>query len=210
DTARRVAPMRADVHKHIGDIARKLGDSEGAIVAYRNALTLDPRYAIVRFELARVLVDRRMFREAEQELVAALEAVPTYAEATLRLGTLRRELGRPADGLPLLIELLERDAYHFDALIALGETLLDLGRRQDAITAFARVLRFDPAHVGALYYEGALLGEQHRYREAIVRWKSVIDIEPGSAFAKRARRDIRTATDLQKIFGRRVAEGSAA
>lgn len=210
DTARRVAPMRADVHRHIGDIARKLGDSEGAIVAYRNALTLDPQYAIVRFELARVFVERRMFREAEQELVAALEAVPTYAEATLRLATLRRELGRPAEGLPLLIELLERDAYHLDALIALGETLLDLGRRQDAVTAFARVLRFDPAHVGALYYEGALLAEQHRYREAIVRWKSVIDIEPGSTFAKRARRDIRTATDLQKIFGRRVAQGSTA
>jgi hypothetical protein len=38
-----------------------------------------------------------------------------------------------------------------------------------------------------------------------MRWKSVIDIEPGSAFAKLARRDIRTATDLQKIFGQRVA-----
>ena len=203
DTARRVAPMRADVHKHIGDIARKLGDSEGAIVAYRNALTLDPLYAIVRFELARVLIDRRMLREADQELVEALEAVPTYAEATLCLATLRREMGRPADALPMLIELLERDAYHLDALIALGETLLDLGRKQDAVTAFARVLRFDPSHVGALYYEGTLLAEQHRYREAIIRWKSVIDIEPGSPFAKRARRDIRTATDLQKIFGTR-------
>ena len=129
--------------------------------------------------------------------------MPGHAEATLRLATLRREMGRPADALPMLIELLERDAYHLDALIALGETLLDLGRKQDAVTAFARVLRFDPSHVGALYYEGTLLAEQHRYREAIIRWKSVIDIEPGSPFAKRARRDIRTATDLQKIFGTR-------
>ena len=210
DTARRVAPMRADVHKHIGDIARKLGDSEGAIVAYRNALTLDPLYAIVRFELARVLIDRGMHREAEQELTEALEAVPTYAEATLRLATLRREMGRSAEALPLLVELLERDAYHLDALIALGETLLDLGRKQDAVTAFGRVLRFDPSHVGALYYEGALLAEQHRYREAIERWHKAIELEPGGEYARRARRDARTAADLQHIFSARdtAAAGS--
>src|SRR5688572_30230715 len=47
DTARRVAPMRADVHKHIGDIARKLGDADGAIAAYTNALRLDPQFAVV-------------------------------------------------------------------------------------------------------------------------------------------------------------------
>ncbi|HYC50807.1 MAG TPA: tetratricopeptide repeat protein [Gemmatimonadaceae bacterium] len=208
DTARRVAPMRADVHRHIGDIARKLGDIEGAIAAYRNALALDGHYAVVRFELARVLIERKSLREAEQELLLALDAVPTYAEATLALASLRRQLGRPADALPLLIDLLGRDPYHFDALIALGETLLELRRKQDAVTAFARVLRFDPSHVGALYHEGALLAEQHRFREAITRWKSVIDIDPGSEYAKRARREIRTATDLQRIFASRATATS--
>ncbi|MEX2152220.1 MAG: tetratricopeptide repeat protein [Gemmatimonadaceae bacterium] len=205
DTARKVAPMRADVHKHIGDIARKLGDSEGAIVAYRNALSLDAHYAVVRFLLAAVLIDRREWRDAEQELLDALDAVPTYAEATLTLAALRRERGRAEEALPLLIDLLQRDPYHFDALIALGETLLDLGRKHDAVTAFARVLRFDPRHVGALYHEGALLAEQHRYREAIERWRQVIDLAPAGDFARRARRDIRTAGDLQRIFGQRVA-----
>jgi len=205
DTARRVAPMRADVHKHIGDIARKLGDTEGAIAAYRNALSLDAQYAVVRFQLAAVLMERKAFRDAEQELVAALDAVPTYGEATLTLARLRRELGRANDALPLLVELLQRDPYHFDALIALGETLLDIGRKQDAVTAFARVLRFDPNHVGALYHEGASFAEQHRYREATDRWNRVIEIEPSGEFGKRARREIRTAGDLQRIFGAQAA-----
>ena len=204
DTARKVAPMRADVHRHIGDIARKLGDIDGAIAAYRSALSLDGHYAVVRFELARVLIERKALRDAEHELLLALDAVPTYGEATLALATLRRQLGRAGEALPLLIELLERDPYHFDALIALGETLLELGRKQDAVMAFARVLRFDPSHVGALFHEGVLLAEQHRFREAITRWKSVIDIDPGSAYAKRARAQIRTATDLQRIFASRV------
>ena len=138
----------------------------------------------------------------------ALDAVPTYGEATLALASLRRQMGRPNEALPLLIDLLAGGPYHFGALIALGETLLDAGRKPDAVTAFARVLRFDPSHVGALYHEGALLAEQHRFREAITRWKSVIDIDPGSTYAKKARREIRTATDLQRIFASRVTVGN--
>ncbi|MGH9887859.1 MAG: tetratricopeptide repeat protein, partial [bacterium] len=41
EKARRVAPMRADIQQKIGDIARSLGDNEGAISAYRHALQLD-------------------------------------------------------------------------------------------------------------------------------------------------------------------------
>src|SRR5262249_19229641 len=95
DVARRVAPMRADIQQKIGDIARSLGDNEGAISAYRHALQLDQDFAVVRFQLARLLQAKRQYREAENELAAALDAVPTYAEATLELATLRRRLGRP-------------------------------------------------------------------------------------------------------------------
>src|SRR5215208_2450232 len=109
DTARRVAPVRADVHKHIGDIARRLGDTEGAIAAYRNALSLDSQFAIVRYQLARVYMERKEWREAEQQLLAALDAVPTYGEATLTLAALRRDLARPDEALPLLIDLLQGD-----------------------------------------------------------------------------------------------------
>ena len=205
DTARRVAPMRAEIQQKMGDIARSLGDNEGAISAYRHALQLDSDFAIVRFQLAKLLQAKGHLREAEQELVAALDAVPTYAEATLELATLRRKSNRAAEGLPLLIELLQRDPYHFDALIGLGETLLSLNRKRDAVTAFARVLRFDASHVGALFHEGVILAEQRRYRDAIDRWSRVIDLATTSDYAKRARREIRTASDLQKVFGMRGA-----
>jgi cytochrome c-type biogenesis protein CcmH/NrfG len=98
--------------------------------------------------------------------------------------------------------LLERDPYNFDALLELGETLLAMGQKQDAVQAFHRILRFDPEHVGALYYDGVLLNEQKRFRDAIERWTLVIDRAPAGEFARRARRAMRTATDLQAIFAR--------
>jgi tetratricopeptide (TPR) repeat protein len=198
--ARRIAPARSDVHKKIGDILRSLGQDDSAIGAYRHALELDPDFAVVRYELARLLAAKGQTREAESELLAALDAVPTYAEATLELARIRRRTGAAREALELLIELLQRDPYHFDALLALGETLFELGRKSDAATAFRRVRRFDPEHVGAMYFEGVLLAEQHRYREAIERWHKVIDLEPAGEFARRARRDARTAADLQSIF----------
>lgn len=204
ETARRVAPMRADIHQRIGDIADSLCDVDGAISAYRYALQLDQDFAVVRFQLARLLQAKGQNRDAEQELVAALDAVPTYAEATLELATLRRRLGHPTEALALLVDLLHRDPYHFDALLSLGETLLALGRKRDAVHAFTRVLRFDPSHVGALFYEGVVLVEQHRYRDAIARWEKVVELGPSTEYARRARRDMRTAADLQRILSPRV------
>jgi cytochrome c-type biogenesis protein CcmH/NrfG len=78
-----------------------------------------------------------------------------------------------------------------------------LGQRRDAVHAFARVLRFDPDHVGALFHEGLLFAEQRRYRDAVTRWEKVIELGGSTAYGRRARREIRTATDLQRILSER-------
>src|SRR5204863_459786 len=79
-----------------------LGDFDGAIAAYRHALELDQDFAVVRYNLARLLRAKGHLREAEQELEGALDAVPTYAEATLELSSLRRSSGRTDEALDLL------------------------------------------------------------------------------------------------------------
>jgi cytochrome c-type biogenesis protein CcmH/NrfG len=117
---------------------------------------------------------------------------------------LRRAQGRPAETVDLLVGVLQRDPWNLDALASLGESLFLCQRRDDARQAFARVLRFDPEHVGALYFDGVLLAENRRYEEAIARWVEVIALEPAGDFARRARRDSRTALDLQSIFTSRT------
>jgi tetratricopeptide (TPR) repeat protein len=201
DRARALAPGRADVHRWIGNIARSLGDSDGAIDAYRHALALDADFAVVRFDLARLLVQRQAWPDAERELIAALDAVPTYTEATLELAKVRRLTQRHAEAIAVLAELLQRDLYNFDAMIALGETLIELRRMADATMAFRRVLAFDPENVGAMFYEGVLLADQKQYAEAIARWNRVVELEPAGEFARRARREVRSAHELRTVFG---------
>lgn len=214
DQARALAPGRADVLRWVGNITRSLGDIDGAIAAYRHALELDGDFAVVRFDLARLFVQREAWAEAEAELLAALDVVPTYTEASLELAALRRATGRHADAMRVLAELLQLDSYNFSALIALAETLIDMGRMKDAMVACGRVLTFDPENVGAVFYEGVLLAQQKRYKEAVDRWNRVVELEPAGEFAKRARREARSAADLLKVFGDKPAaaagEGSDA
>ncbi len=210
DAARVAAPGRADVLRWIGNITRSLGDVEGAIAAYRDALTLDGDFAAVRFDLARLLAQRDAWSEAEAELNAALDAVPTYTEATLELALLKRRTGRPSEAIGILVDLLGRDVYNFDGLIALGETLVEMRRMTDAAVPFRRVLAFDAANVAAVFYEGILLAEQKRYKEAIARWERVVELEPAGEFARRARREARSAADLLKVFGDAAARAERA
>lgn len=191
DRARIADPGRAEVQRGVGNVLRAMGNVDAAIAAYRHALAIDGDFAAVRYDLAQLLTARGDFAEAERELLAALDAVPTYADATLALAALHRRREAPAKALALLVDFLERDPYSFDGLVALGELLLELGRPDDAGFAFQRVLRFDPAHVGAVFHQGVLLAGQERYREALACFRRVAELEPQGEFARRAFRESR-------------------
>ena len=203
ETARKLAPARADVLKAVGDVARMMGDQARAIDAYRQAVSLDAGFVVARLELATLYTASGAIEDAEVELVAALAAMPTSVDAALQLAVLRRAERRAPDTIDLLVSVLQRDPWNLDALASLGESLFLCSRRDDARLAFARVLRFDPDHVGALYFDGVLLAEARFFDAALDRWSNVIALEPAGDFARRARRDTRTALDLQRIFSSR-------
>lgn len=191
DRARRADPSRAEVLRGVGNVLRAMENIDAAISAYRHALSIDGDFAAVRYDLAQLLITRGDFSEAERELMLALDAVPTYADATLALAALHRQREESGKALALLVEFLERDPYSFDGLVALGELLLDTGRPDDAAFAFQRVLRFDPAHVGAVFHQGVLLARQERFREALACFRRVAELEPHGDYARRAFREAR-------------------
>ena len=207
--ARRLAPMRADVVHAAGRLARYDGDDDAAIAAFRDALTLERHLAAVRVELAELLAARGDAEDAERELEVAVQDEPGNDAPTLALARLRRDRGRAEDSIPLLAAFLTGDPYHLEALASLGESLFHVGRTEDARFAFARVRRFDATHPGALYFEGVLLAGDHQYDAAIDRWRHVVESDPASEYARRARRDMRTAEDLRRILLRPVRTEAA-
>lgn len=199
DRARRVDATRAEVLRGIGNVLKSMGNIDAAISAYRHALTIDSDFAAVRYDVAQLLITRGDFAEAERELLAALDTVPTYADATLALAGLHRRQEMPDRALDLLVDFLEHDPYSFDGLVALGELLVELDRPDDAAFAFQRVLRFDPSHVGAAFHQGVLLARQERYREALACFRRVAELEPQGEYARRAFREARAIS--QRLDG---------
>jgi len=53
-------------------------------------------------------------------------------------------VGRRAESIHALVDLLTADPYHLDALGRLGSALEQTGQREEALVAFTRVLRFQP------------------------------------------------------------------
>lgn len=209
DDARRLAPARADVFRQLGHVARRMGDGERAMEAYRQAVALDRDCAAARVDLADVCLENGLSGPAERELVEALASIPTYVEAALRLAALRRSLDRAGETVPLLVAALLRDPWNLDALASLGESLFLCGRRDDARVAVSRVLRFDREHVAALYFDGVLRAEARQFEEALACWQRVVTLEPHGEYARRARRDALIATDLQRILVARDPQGIA-
>jgi len=98
--------MTADELAAAGEVPARRGDHEGAVVAFRKAVFLDPDQPVVWFQLGVALGavrDRRGARRAYSAALAALERCdPGAVEAGLDgwaadalAGVLRDRLGRP-------------------------------------------------------------------------------------------------------------------
>jgi tetratricopeptide (TPR) repeat protein len=194
------APARADLHKLQGDVARKIGDKNGALKAYRAALELDNGFVQVWLELGRLHEEKEEWAPAQQAYEQALDALPTFHEAALALADVLRRTGRVRAAVVRLAEMLEQDPYDLEALLLLGRALMDDKRADAALQAFQRLLKYDPEHLGALFHLGVVLARLHRYGEAVEAWETVTRLDPASSYAQRARLHARTALDLQHIF----------
>src|SRR5207237_3340806 len=139
------APGRADLHKLQGEVASKVGDTQGALAAYRAALELDPGYVQVCVDLARLHEEKEDWSAAQQAYERALDALPTFHEAALALADLLRRTGRARQAVVRLAEMLEQDPYDLPALLLLGRALLDDNRDAQARVALRPVLQFAPA-----------------------------------------------------------------
>ena len=158
----------------------------------------------MRYQLATILEMKGQNAEAEQSCSRrSIPCRPTREAALAAGGAAPATATGTTTRSALLVELLQRDPYNLDALASFGETLFESGRRADA----ARRVRPRAALRSGARRRAVLRGRARRrparYREAIDRWRRVVDLEPASEYARRARRDTRTATDLQRIFAAR-------
>jgi tetratricopeptide (TPR) repeat protein len=121
---------------------------ERAILAYRNAVALDPDFADAHCNLGAALYNDGDRREARACFERCLELQPAHVEARFNLANLLDEEGEMGPALEHYLAALRGDPFYADLHINLALLYEKLGRPEDGRQHWRRYLQIEPS--GAL------------------------------------------------------------
>jgi tetratricopeptide (TPR) repeat protein len=83
----------AITHAQLGDLYLVANRPEEALVQYRAAIEIRPRFMDIRTKYAETLIELGSFEEARSELELILDSRPSFVGARIRLGVVLHRLG---------------------------------------------------------------------------------------------------------------------
>lgn len=191
-------------------LAARANTTKPAIDFYKEAIALDPHFALAYARLANVegrsyYMENRspqLLADSQTHLAKALELDPDLIEAHLVRARMMGANKQPADALAELEPLLARapNDPRISALIsnAKGAT----GDLQGQLTAIQRAIELDPRNEEYLQSLGFLYSARCRYGEAIETLSKAVILEPEDWVT-------RLNLALQLIWSDRLAEAKA-
>ncbi len=151
----RQEPDSARMYQLRGDRMAQMGNTQGAIAAYRKALQRDPHVSGAHFTLGEILGSSRSTDErahAEGEYRQALEDNPLDEKAECRLGDIDRESADLEGASQHYKRALQLQPDDPDANEGLGMVLLTSNSTQEARSYLSRAIQLDPTNVTAYYH----------------------------------------------------------
>ena len=163
---------RAVFYSNRGVVRADLGDKQGAIEDYNQAIKINPNYAPAYNNRGNVRAELGNKQGAIDDYNQVIRINPNYALAYYNRGIVRDELGDKQgaiDDYNLAIKINPNDAQ---AYYNRGIVRKELGDKQGAIDDYTQAIKFNPndaqAYVlrGIVYYE---LGDKQKAREDLQR-----------------------------------------
>jgi tetratricopeptide (TPR) repeat protein len=131
---------------NLGNARRSGGDFEGALVAMRTAVRLNPDSPPVRLNFATALRKAGQLDEAEQQLRKMADDLPWDSKPLRELFALLKEQFREEEALEAIEEAVRRDPKDVEFALGLASHRLMLLRHAAAEEAYRRVLTIDPGN----------------------------------------------------------------
>ncbi len=126
----------------LGKAFERAGDNARALVLYREAVRIEPRYPISQYNLGLALIGFGLKDEALEHLAAAAQLDPRNADAQFNLGIFFSQNGRKPDAVRCFEAALNVRPDFAPAHARLAETFVALGKFSDAATHFRAALRW--------------------------------------------------------------------
>ncbi|HEY2330018.1 MAG TPA: tetratricopeptide repeat protein, partial [Verrucomicrobiae bacterium] len=128
----------------LGKAFEKSGDNARALVLYREAVHIEPRYAVSQFNLGLALISYGLKDEAFEHLAAAARLDPGNPDAQFNLGVFFFQQGHWPDAASCFEATLKLRTDFAPAHFHLGQTLVKLGQFSGAAGHLRAALRLQP------------------------------------------------------------------
>lgn len=150
---------------------------------YREAIRIDPQYALAHANLGLILKECGQLEEALQACREGVRLQPLYAGTHLALGEVLCENGLLDEAIEAFRESIRLGPNASDAHAGLGRTLYARGAFDEAAKAFREAVRTGPPNAIVRTNLGNALMMTGKLPEAIREYRAAIGIDPQYADA---------------------------
>ena len=171
-------PPFAEPWVELGLAQMENGDLEVAKQRLVQALSIDSRLVLARYNLGRACQLLGQIDEAAAEYRKVLEVDPEHAEAHNNLGLVLQSQGQIAAAQEHFLKALQRNALFIDAHNNLGNLLAEGKQLNEAIGQFEEALRIEPTSADAYNGLGKAWGAQGNLEFAIRNFRAAVAADP--------------------------------
>jgi tetratricopeptide (TPR) repeat protein len=157
-----------------------------AIIAYRNAVELDPNYGQARYQLAKAYLHQGQLRGAMGEYIRAADLLPGNVDAQLQAAKFLLITRRFDDAKARAEKALERDPKNVEAQITKATAVAKMVDLEGGLFEIQQAIRMDPKDSRSFMILGAMKGSQRNLPEAEAAFKRAVDLAPKSLEAQLA------------------------
>lgn len=167
-----------ELHYNLGHILHQQGDLVGAVESYRQAVALQPNYAVAHLNLGVVLDEQGQLTDAIYHYQQAIRLQPNYIKAYNNLGCALVKLARWQEAIQVYQQATDLNPDWAVLQDNLAQVLHYQGDVAGAIEAYHRALALNPAAASTHHHLGKLLQFQGQHPAAIDCFQKTIELDP--------------------------------
>ncbi|MGD0338305.1 MAG: tetratricopeptide repeat protein [Bacteroidota bacterium] len=153
-------------------------DIDNAIVFFKKAIDLDPKYAKAYNGLGNAYYGKANYDKAMSLWEKAIELDPKYAAAYNNLGNAYKDKGNYDKAIPLYEKSIELDSNFAAAYNNLGLAYVDKGNYDKAMSLYEKAIELDPKDAVAYYNLGNAYYDKGNHDKAMSLYEKAIELDP--------------------------------
>jgi tetratricopeptide (TPR) repeat protein len=172
---------RASIHRKISSIESEKGDASSAMKSALESIKYYPNSAEAHYLLGRTYLAGGRFRDAENELMTAVDLDPKHAGAHFELGNYHYKMRNYQAAIASYQSAVQLDGANFQAYNNLGAMYYQTGNAALAEQNFRKVLELKPDYASAYKNLGILYElKMGRNADALTQYKKYLEVSPNA------------------------------